>query len=59
MAKRVTVKIGPEIDKKLYTKFSKLASENGQTVTAGWPNATLRLRENLSRGVALCGKSKN
>ena len=32
MAKAATVKIGPEIDKKLYAKFSKLAAENGQSV---------------------------
>jgi predicted transcriptional regulator len=32
MAKSATVKIGPEIDKKLYAKFSKVAAENGQTV---------------------------
>jgi predicted transcriptional regulator len=32
MAKTTTVKIGPEIDKKLYTKFSELAAENGQSV---------------------------
>jgi hypothetical protein len=32
MAKRATVKIGPEIDKKLYVKFSDLAAENGQSV---------------------------
>jgi hypothetical protein len=32
MAKRATVKIGPEIDKKLYAKFSELAAENGQSV---------------------------
>jgi predicted transcriptional regulator len=32
MAKTATVKIGPEIDKKLYAKFSKLAAENGQSV---------------------------
>ena len=32
MAKNTTVKIGPEIDKKLYLKFSKLAAENGQSV---------------------------
>ena len=32
MAKSVTVKIGPEIDKKLYAKLSELAEENGQSV---------------------------
>lgn len=32
MAKCATVKIGPEIDKKLYTKFAKIAEENGQSV---------------------------
>jgi hypothetical protein len=32
MAKGATVKIGPEIDKKLYTRFSKVAAENGQSV---------------------------
>ncbi len=32
MAKTPTVKIGPEIDKKLYGKFSKIAAENGQSV---------------------------
>jgi hypothetical protein len=32
MAKRATVKIGPEIDKKLYVKFSELAAENGKSV---------------------------
>jgi hypothetical protein len=32
MAKTATIKIGPEIDKKLYAKFSKLAAENGQSV---------------------------
>ena len=32
MAKTTTVKIGPEIDKKLYVKFSELAAENGQSV---------------------------
>lgn len=32
MAKATTVKIGPEIDKKLYVKFSELAAENGQSV---------------------------
>ncbi len=32
MAKSATVKIGPEIDKKLYAKFSKVAAENGQSV---------------------------
>jgi len=32
MAKSATVKIGPEIDKKLYAKFSKVAAENGQYV---------------------------
>ena len=32
MAKDTTVKIGPEIDKKLYAKFSKVAAENGQSV---------------------------
>jgi death-on-curing protein len=32
MAKTATVKIGPEIDKKLYSKVSKLAAENGQSV---------------------------
>jgi uncharacterized protein YueI len=32
MAKGATIKIGPEIDKKLYAKFAKLAAENGQSV---------------------------
>ena len=32
MAKSATVKIGPEIDKKLYVKFSRVAKENGQSV---------------------------
>jgi predicted transcriptional regulator len=32
MAKGATVKIGPEIDKRLYAKFSKVAAENGQSV---------------------------
>lgn len=32
MAKDATVKIGPEIDKKLYAKFAKVAEENGQSV---------------------------
>jgi predicted transcriptional regulator len=32
MGRSATVKIGPEIDKKLYVKFSKLATENGQSV---------------------------
>ena len=32
MAKTATIKIGPEIDKKLYSKFSKIAEENGQSV---------------------------
>jgi len=32
MAKGTTVKIGPEIDKKLYSTFSKMAAENGQSV---------------------------
>ncbi len=32
MAKGTTVKIGPEIDKKLYSKFSKMATKNGQSV---------------------------
>jgi len=32
MAKTDTIKIGPEIDKKLYSKFSKIAEENGQSV---------------------------
>lgn len=32
MAKSATVKIGPEIDKKLYSKFAKIAEENGQSV---------------------------
>ena len=32
MPKSATVKIGPEIDKKLYVKFSKVAKENGQSV---------------------------
>ena len=32
MAKRSsTVKIGPEIDQKLYAEFCKIAKENGQT----------------------------
>lgn len=32
MAKDTTVKIGPEIDKKLYAKFAKVAADNGQSV---------------------------
>jgi uncharacterized cupredoxin-like copper-binding protein len=32
MARNSTVKIGPEIDKKLYGKFSKIAAKNGQSV---------------------------
>lgn len=32
MAKSATVKIGPEIDKKLYAKFAKIAEANGQSV---------------------------
>lgn len=32
MAKSATIKIGPEIDKKLYARFSKVAEENGQTL---------------------------
>lgn len=32
MAKDATVKIGPEIDKKLYAKFAKVAEDNGQSV---------------------------
>ena len=32
MAKTATIKIGPEIDKKLYSKFSQIAEENGQSV---------------------------
>lgn len=32
MAKAATIKIGPEIDKKLYARFSKVAEENGQSV---------------------------
>jgi hypothetical protein len=28
MAKNATTKIGPESDKKLYSKFSKIAAEN-------------------------------
>ena len=32
MPKTATVKIGPEIDKKLYTKFAKVAEENGQSI---------------------------
>jgi predicted transcriptional regulator len=31
MRKSETVKIGPEIDKKLYSKFAKIAEENGQS----------------------------
>ena len=30
-AKPPTVKIGPEIDKKLYAEFSRIAKENGQS----------------------------
>jgi hypothetical protein len=29
--KAATVKIGPEIDKKLYAEFSRIARENGQS----------------------------
>jgi predicted transcriptional regulator len=32
MAKSATVKIGPEIDKKLYIKFAQIAEENGQSI---------------------------
>jgi sigma54-dependent transcription regulator len=32
MPKAATVKIGPEIDKKLYVQFSRVAKENGQSV---------------------------
>jgi sigma54-dependent transcription regulator len=32
MQKAATVKIGPEIDKKLYVNLSKVAKENGQSV---------------------------
>ncbi len=32
MAKSSTVKIGPEIDKKLYARFSRVAEENGQSL---------------------------
>jgi len=32
VAKSATIKIGPEIDKKLYAKFSKVAEENGQSL---------------------------
>jgi predicted transcriptional regulator len=32
MPKTDTVKIGPEIDKKLYTKLSKVAEQNGQSM---------------------------
>ena len=32
MPKTATVKIGPEIDKKLYVQFSRVAKENGQSV---------------------------
>ena len=32
MAKNATIKIGPEIDKRLYAKFAKIAEENGQSV---------------------------
>ena len=32
MPKDATVKIGPEIDKKLYAKLSKVAEDNGQSV---------------------------
>lgn len=32
MAKGATVKIGPEIDKKLYGKLAKVAEQNGQSV---------------------------
>jgi len=31
MAKATTVKIGPEIDEKLYREFSRIAKENGQS----------------------------
>ena len=32
MATKVeTIKIGPEIDKKLYTEFARIAQENGQS----------------------------
>jgi len=32
MAKDATVKIGPEIGKKLYAKLAKVAEQNGQSV---------------------------
>ena len=32
MAKGATVKIGPQIDKKLYTKLSEVAEQNGQSI---------------------------
>jgi predicted transcriptional regulator len=32
MVKDATIKIGPEIDKKLYARLSKVAEENGQSV---------------------------
>ena len=32
MAKNATIKIGPEIDKRLYAKFAKIAEQNGQSV---------------------------
>ena len=32
MPKTATVKIGPEIDKKLYAKFARIAEQNGQSV---------------------------
>lgn len=32
LPKDATVKIGPEIDKKLYAKFAKVATDNGQSV---------------------------
>ena len=32
MAKDATIKIGPEIDKKLYAKLARVADQNGQSV---------------------------
>jgi len=32
MAKANTIKIGPEIDKKLYSKLSRVAEQNGQSM---------------------------
>jgi hypothetical protein len=48
MAKNATTKIGLEIDKKLYSKFSTIAAENDQSV----PFALERTMENYIQLVA-------